>query len=253
MAFVLIAAYCQVAVCHPSRASLMTGQQPDHLGVWTLPIHFREAQPNAVTMPQWFRQHGYTAVSHGKIYHNPTPDPQSWSEPIRERPDLPYPYPASARQAIREGRRALPDGDWRKNSLRGPSTAAPDLPDDQVLDGAQTRMAIEEAPAELLEELESQLLSAHPRRPLSLLPAIHSSPEGPRIETKLTLTNGSGSPTQLYPISVTGRRGRAQTIAPDATLERATTMGSVFVAESEDGRVHETLSASIPPRAITLE
>ena len=76
-------AHCQVAVCNPSRASLMTGLRPDTLGVWTLPIHFREAKPEAVTLPQWFRRHGYTAVSHGKIYHNPTPDPQSWSEPIR--------------------------------------------------------------------------------------------------------------------------------------------------------------------------
>ena len=86
-------AYCQVAVCNPSRASLMTGLRPDKLGVWTLPIHFREAMPDAVTMPQWFRKFGYTAVSHGKIYHNPTPDPQSWSEPIRELPTLPYAYP----------------------------------------------------------------------------------------------------------------------------------------------------------------
>ena len=77
-------AHCQVAVCNPSRASLMTGLRPDKLGVWTLPIHFREARPNAVTMPQWFRRHGYTAISHGKIFHNPTPDPQSWSEPIRQ-------------------------------------------------------------------------------------------------------------------------------------------------------------------------
>ena len=72
-------AYCQVAVCNPSRACLMTGQRPDKLGVWTLPIHFREAKPNAVTLPQWFRKFGYTAVSHGKIYHNPTPDPVSYT------------------------------------------------------------------------------------------------------------------------------------------------------------------------------
>ena len=42
-------AHCQVAVCNPSRASLMTGLRPDTLGVWTLPIHFREARPKAVT------------------------------------------------------------------------------------------------------------------------------------------------------------------------------------------------------------
>ncbi|MGB7323855.1 MAG: sulfatase [Rubripirellula sp.] len=137
-------AYCQVAVCNPSRASLMTGLRPDNLGVWTLPIHFREAKPDAVTLPQWFRKFGYTAVSHGKIYHNPTPDPQSWSEPIRDLPRLPYPYPEGTREHVRDVQAKLPRNDWRKNNLRGPSTAAPDLDDSEVLDGARTDMAIED-------------------------------------------------------------------------------------------------------------
>ncbi|WDQ14924.1 sulfatase [Rhodopirellula sp. P2] len=137
-------AYCQVAVCNPSRASLMTGLRPDKLGVWTLPIHFREAMPDAVTLPQWFRKFGYTAVSHGKIYHNPTPDPPSWSEPIRDLPRLPPFYPDGTRARIQKAQEALPERDWRKNNLRGPSTASPDLPDDQVLDGARTNMAIED-------------------------------------------------------------------------------------------------------------
>ena len=137
-------AYCQVAVCNPSRASLMTGMRPDNLGVWTLPIHFREAKPDAVTLPQWFRKFGYTAVSHGKIYHNPTPDPQSWSEPIRKRPKLPYPYPKGTRETVKDAKEQLPDKDWRKKSLRPLSTAAPDLADGQLLDGAQTNMAIQD-------------------------------------------------------------------------------------------------------------
>ena len=137
-------AYCQVAVCNPSRASLMTGLRPDTLGVWTLPIHFREAKPDAVTLPQWLREYGYTAVSHGKIYHNPTPDPQSWSEPIRDRKKLPYQYPEGTRDYVRDEMKKLPAGDWRKNNLRGPSTAAPDVPDNQLLDGSRTDMCIED-------------------------------------------------------------------------------------------------------------
>ncbi|EKJ98688.1 iduronate-2-sulfatase [Rhodopirellula baltica SH28] len=137
-------AYCQVAVCNPSRASLMTGLRPDNLGVWNLPIHFREARPEAVTIPQWFRRYGYTAVSHGKIYHNPTPDPQSWSEPIRDLPRLPAFYPDGTREQMKKVDNELPDRDWRKNNLRGPSTAAPELADDQLLDGARTNMAIED-------------------------------------------------------------------------------------------------------------
>ena len=137
-------AYCQVAVCNPSRASLMTGLRPDNLGVWTLPIHFREAKPDAVTIPQWFRKFGYTAVSHGKIYHNPTPDPQSWSEPIRSLPSLPYPYPDGTKDLIKAAKEELPEKDWRKKNLRPPCTAAPELNDNEVLDGARTDMAIED-------------------------------------------------------------------------------------------------------------
>ena len=111
-------AYCQVAVCNPSRASLMTGQRPDNLGVWTLPIHFREAKPFAVTMPQWFRKNGYTATSYGKIYHNPTPDPQSWSEPIAKLPKLPYAYPEGTRDLVKAAKKKLPAKDWRKKKSK---------------------------------------------------------------------------------------------------------------------------------------
>jgi iduronate 2-sulfatase len=137
-------AYCQVAVCNPSRASLMTGLRPDKLGVWTLPIHFREAMPDATTIPQWFRKFGYTAVSHGKIFHNPTPDPQSWSEPIRPSPRLRSAYPEGTQERIKAAQQALPKNDWRKKNLRGPSTAAPEVRDSELIDGARTDMAIED-------------------------------------------------------------------------------------------------------------
>ncbi len=36
-------AYCQQAVCNPSRASFMTGLRPDTIGVWDLRTHFRKS------------------------------------------------------------------------------------------------------------------------------------------------------------------------------------------------------------------
>jgi arylsulfatase A-like enzyme len=74
-------AYCQQAVCSPSRSSLLTGRNPDATEVWDLKTHFRVALPDAVTLPQYFKQNGYHCASLGKIYHHGFEDGASWSEP----------------------------------------------------------------------------------------------------------------------------------------------------------------------------
>ncbi len=77
-------AYCQQAVCCPSRLSFLTGMRPDRIQVWDLATHFRAAMPSAITLPQYFRQHGYQTQSVGKILHGsgkPSKDPPSWSIP----------------------------------------------------------------------------------------------------------------------------------------------------------------------------
>ncbi len=72
-------AYCQQAVCSPSRSSVMTGTRPDTTKVWDLSTHFRKALPDVVTLPQLFKQHGYVTKGSGKIYHGDLKDPQSWT------------------------------------------------------------------------------------------------------------------------------------------------------------------------------
>ncbi|MGI9429985.1 MAG: sulfatase, partial [Bythopirellula sp.] len=75
-------AYCQQAVCSPSRLSLLTGRRPDTIRVWDLATHFRDAIPDVVTLPQHFKNHGYHTQSVGKIFHGsgkPAKDPPSWS------------------------------------------------------------------------------------------------------------------------------------------------------------------------------
>lgn len=74
-------AYCQQAVCNPSRVSLMTGLRPDATRVWDLTTEMRTVLPDVVTLPQHFRQNGCRAVAFGKIYHNPFPEALSWDEP----------------------------------------------------------------------------------------------------------------------------------------------------------------------------
>lgn len=79
-------AYCQQAVCNPSRASLLTGLRLDTLNIWDLPTHFRQRIPDAITLPQSFKNNGYHTQCIGKIFHNWRQDDfkgdaVSWSVP----------------------------------------------------------------------------------------------------------------------------------------------------------------------------
>ncbi|MDZ4683963.1 MAG: sulfatase [Planctomycetaceae bacterium] len=78
-------AYCQQAVCNPSRSSMLTGRRPDTLKLWNNGLHFRERNPDVTTLPKWFMQHGYQSRCVGKIFHNwhtdVKGDPASWSAP----------------------------------------------------------------------------------------------------------------------------------------------------------------------------
>jgi iduronate 2-sulfatase len=74
-------AYCQQAVCSPSRTAIMTGLRPDVTKVWDLVTHFRVAQPNCITLPQHFKANGYHCSALSKIYHSGFEDGRSWSEP----------------------------------------------------------------------------------------------------------------------------------------------------------------------------
>jgi iduronate 2-sulfatase len=76
-------AYSQQAVCNPSRSSFLTGRRPDTLHIWSNGTHFREKNPDVVTLPQHFKANGYETRNVGKIFHNwhtkEKGDRRSWS------------------------------------------------------------------------------------------------------------------------------------------------------------------------------
>ncbi len=119
-------AYCQQAVCSPSRTSLLTGARPDTTKVWDLVTHFRDAMPKVVTLPQLFKNNGYFVQGIGKIFHGGYDDAPSWSTPWQT-PDAPaYAAPTSA------GRGGGKKGGRKKN---GPAFESADVPDDFYKDG----------------------------------------------------------------------------------------------------------------------
>ena len=76
-------AYVQQALCSPSRTSLLTGRRPDTTRVWDLDHFWRNMSGNFTTIPQYFKNHGYTSMGMGKIFHSGAAsghdDPLSWS------------------------------------------------------------------------------------------------------------------------------------------------------------------------------
>ena len=77
-------AYCNQSVCAPSRNNLLTGSRSTTLGIYGLTQNFRFAEPDAVTMTQYFMQHGWRAEAIGKILHTGHgnhDDDASWSVP----------------------------------------------------------------------------------------------------------------------------------------------------------------------------
>src|SRR5688572_5282780 len=62
-------AYCNQAVCAPSRNALLTGLRPQRVGIYDLGTNFRSASPDALTLPQRFREAGYRTEAAGKIFH----------------------------------------------------------------------------------------------------------------------------------------------------------------------------------------
>ncbi len=137
-------AYCQQAVCNPSRASVMTGLRPDTTRVWDLKTDFRQNLPDAVTIPQHFRKHGYHAVAYGKIFHNTFPDDVSWDEPTHLAEGV-VQYSVENQQRLADHKAKMKSAGKPEAAIkrmRGPATEVQDQPDDMNFDGRQTTDAI---------------------------------------------------------------------------------------------------------------
>ena len=74
-------AYCQVAVCGASRASLMTGLRPTRKRFLKYDTFAEKDAPDAMTLPGELRKNGYHCISNGKIFHHKNDTAKrSWSE-----------------------------------------------------------------------------------------------------------------------------------------------------------------------------
>jgi iduronate 2-sulfatase len=95
-------AFCQSALCNPSRSSFLSGLRPDTTGVHDLVTPTRQYLKDWVFLPQHFRLSGYYSAKLGKVYHtgdgpsneslgSDCEDPLSWDTDIREWGKRPWP------------------------------------------------------------------------------------------------------------------------------------------------------------------
>jgi iduronate 2-sulfatase len=138
-------AFCNQAVCSPSRNALLTSLRPQTLGIYELSTHFRKGAPDAVTLPQLFKNNGYRSEGLGKIFHvghGNVNDVASWS--------VPHFSPKTISYALKENN---PPGSTREEALfenkkdaaklpRGAPTENADVPDNRYGDGIIAEEAI---------------------------------------------------------------------------------------------------------------
>ena len=72
-------AHCAAPLCSPSRTSVMMGLRPSTTGIYGNLNWFRDMPPyrDRVTLPQYFRAHGYVAWGGEELY-DVSKDPNQW-------------------------------------------------------------------------------------------------------------------------------------------------------------------------------
>lgn len=145
-------AYCQMALCSPTRSSLLTGLRPDDIQVYDLTTHFREHAPDVVTLPQLFKNNGWYSQGLYKIFHlipsepkafGNMNDPISWSTPLWVPSKSVY-GPKGEKIRQQELAELAKTGKQMGYGTipRGYALEAPDIPDGELADGETAEQAV---------------------------------------------------------------------------------------------------------------
>lgn len=129
-------AYCNIAVCGASRASLMSGVRPGTARFVGHDCYLDQHLPGTVSLPMHFRNNGYRTISLGKVFHHQNDSKGSWE--VNWRP--PIEKGTSWRDYALPENRKLDMGE----KSRGMPYENADVPDDAYFDGKTALMAIEE-------------------------------------------------------------------------------------------------------------
>ncbi len=141
-------AYCNQAVCGPSRYNLLLGSRSTSSGIYHFGRDFRDPYPDAVTLPQYFKQHGYHTESMGKVFHighGTYGDTASWSVPHHKDLVIEYVDPASKKEGLTREEALFSNREWgySRSLPRGSAWESPDVADDAYADGRVAARAVD--------------------------------------------------------------------------------------------------------------
>lgn len=92
-------AYSQVAMCSPSRMSLMTGWRPERIDLWNNADDPWPHVRGSVPLQEHFRSNGYFTARVGKIYHGKWNESSHWDLSLTDVGPLPPAPPGDAAAA----------------------------------------------------------------------------------------------------------------------------------------------------------
>lgn len=74
-------AYCNIPVSGASRASIFSGLRPGNKRYWDVNAEIDVEAPGTLTLPQYFRENGYTTIANSKVIHGKNDARErSWDE-----------------------------------------------------------------------------------------------------------------------------------------------------------------------------
>ena len=138
-------AYCNVPVCGASRASMLTGMLPTKNRFLDYNTFVEKETPNAITIPELFKNNGYTTISNGKIYHHLDDRMNDWDEVWR-----PYAFdkndkdlaPTDYWQSLWKDYKNSVNALIYKKTDKGPAYEKPDVSDSTYIDGLMTEKVV---------------------------------------------------------------------------------------------------------------
>lgn len=101
-------AYCMVPTCGASRAALMTSIRPTRQRFVNHLAWAEKEAPDALPLHTHFKNHGYTTISLGKVFHHKTDHADGWSEPAWKSGRPGYQDRQAQQKSIAENKRTWP-------------------------------------------------------------------------------------------------------------------------------------------------